>query len=110
LNKTIAPEIGAEVALSVTCPVTKTGSGGNGFGEGDVAVLFPELHADANITSRPTQPRLNIGVRASFLGSSNRESRWSSNYSQYCESYQDPQSSQRATYARFSKPCGVTQE
>jgi hypothetical protein len=38
---------------------------GVGEGEGDVAVLLPPLHADVNVRSRTTQPRLNIGIRAS---------------------------------------------
>jgi hypothetical protein len=71
---TVAPEIGAEVVLSVTCPVSDMGVGGvgegagfgeAGEGEGNVAVLLPPLHADANVRSRTTQPRLNIGISAS---------------------------------------------
>ena len=35
-----------------------------GEGEGEVAVLLPALHADANVRSRTMQPRLNIGMSA----------------------------------------------
>jgi hypothetical protein len=37
---------------------------GVGEGEGDVAVLLTPLHADVNVRSRTTQPRLNIGISA----------------------------------------------
>jgi hypothetical protein len=69
---TVAPEIGAEMVLSVTCPVSdmgvvgvgeRAGVGEGGEGEGDVAVLLPPLHADANVRSRTTQPRLNVRAR-----------------------------------------------
>jgi hypothetical protein len=55
---TVTPEIGAEVELSVTCPVSDMGV--VGVGEGDVAVLLPPLHA--NVRSRTPQPRLSIGI------------------------------------------------
>lgn len=48
----------------MTCPVSDMGVGGVGEGEGDGAVLLPLLHADANIRSSTTQPRLNIGISA----------------------------------------------
>jgi hypothetical protein len=58
----------------MTCPVSDMGVGGVGEGagvgesvgegEGDVAVLLPLLHADANVRNRTTQPRLNIGISA----------------------------------------------
>jgi len=64
---TVTPEIGAELVLSVTCPVSDMGV--VGVGEGDVAVPLPPLHADANVRSRTPQPCLSIGIAHPQLSS-----------------------------------------
>ena len=72
LIETIAPEMGAELVLSRTCPVSRMLVGeGLGAGvlvvelgagvpvvEGDVGVLPPSPHDTANVTRRTPQPRL----------------------------------------------------
>ena len=70
--ETVAPEIGAEVLLSMTCPVSTTlvGAVGEGLGvgagvvvpfvEGDVGGVPPPLHADVNITDRTANPVMKV--------------------------------------------------
>lgn len=63
---TVAPETPLAVVLSVTVPLRENVVAvvvGVGVGVGDVVVLFPP-QADANSTSRATQPRVNIGINA----------------------------------------------
>jgi hypothetical protein len=77
LIETVAPEIGAEVLLSMTCPVNTmlVGAVGEGLGvgagvvvpvvEGDVGAVPPPLHADAKITNRTAQPGVTVCITAS---------------------------------------------
>jgi hypothetical protein len=56
----VAPEIGVEVVRSVTCPLTEN----VGVDDGAKKHADSDVHAAAEIRSRTTQPRLNIGIRA----------------------------------------------
>ena len=56
----VAPEIGVEVVLSVTCPLSEN----VGVDDGAKKHADSDVHAAAEIRSRTTQPRLNIGIRA----------------------------------------------